>query len=151
MSLRRGRVAALCLALVMAPACTTLKNNAPKIDNPIAAARTPEQTAYALLHTYAAVLEEAADLVARANVPIEAKRAIGAAERAGTPSMDVVRIAMAAHLRARADYESAKDRPSVERAAAALAIAAVRLEEASRQAKAPLNELQRLVSTYRGA
>lgn len=149
MSLLNGRIALLCAALTLAPACTTLKDTTPQLENPIAAARTREQVALALLHTYAAVLEEATDLVARPDVPIEAKRALGAAERAATPSFDVVRIAIAAYLRARGDYEGARNGSNMERAAAALAIAGVRLEEASRQAKPPLTELQRLISTHR--
>jgi hypothetical protein len=139
---KKLRALALGVALALTPAGAACTSLSAKVENPLAAARTPDQAAFALLQTYASVLEEATDLVQRPNVPIEVKRALGAAESAATPALDLTRIAVVAYLRARADYESARDRPSLERAAAGLAIAGVRLEEAMRAARQPLGALQ---------
>lgn len=136
---------ALAVALVLTPACSTLQT--PKLENPVAAARTADQKAYALLASYAAVLEEATDLVRDPLVPAAAKQALVRAERFATPAAETLRIALVGYLRARADYEAiAKDRPSHERAAATLAIAAVRLDEAFTAARGPLADFAALAN-----
>lgn len=134
---------ALCVA---APACTILRP--PDLPNPIADAKTPDQKALALIESYAAILEEATDLVAHPETPAAVRQALARAERAATPAIDVLRIAMATHLRAEADWQAAqtKDRSVLERASAALAIAGVRLSEAIAQASAPISALQTLVT-----
>ena len=137
-------LAALALGC-LAPACASFRP--PDIPNPIAAAKTPEHKAIALIETYAVILEEATDLVANPNTPNAVRQALAAAERAATPSIDLLRIAFGAHLRAQADWQAAqtKDRTTIERASAVLAIAAVRLAEAVDQARAPVAALQRLI------
>lgn len=136
----------LALAIVATPACAALRPYA--LPNPIAAAQTPEQTALALIESYAATLEEATDLIADPGVPLSVKRALGAAERAATPSVDLVRTAFVQVLKARADWQSvtASDRTGAERAASALAIAALRLDEAIRAARAPIAALSALIT-----
>ncbi len=132
----RKPLRALLLALSATPACAALQT--PKFENPVAAAQTADQKAYALLASYAAVLEEATDLVADPALPVAAKRALVRAEAVATPAVQTLRIAFVGYLRARADYEAiTRDRPKAERAAAALAIAAVRLDEALTAARGP--------------
>lgn len=140
------RAGAVALALVLTPSCAALRP--PELANPVAAARTADLKALALIETYAAVLEEAGDLIRDPTVPVGAKRAIIAAERAATPAVDLVRIATVQTLRARADLEAARlqDRPALERASAALAIAAVRLDEALASARGPMAALSTLVA-----
>ncbi|KAF0186445.1 MAG: hypothetical protein IV086_08660 [Hyphomonadaceae bacterium] len=133
------RTMALAIALVSMPACAAME--IPKFENPLSVARTADQKAYALLASYAAVLEEATDLVRDPLVPTPVKQALVRAERVATPAAETLRIALVGYLHARADYEAiAKDRPTHERAAAMLAIAAVRLDEAFAAARAPLGE-----------
>ena len=57
------RVLALACALAATPACASLQFGETRIENPIAAAHTLDQRAYAMLHAYAAVIEEATDIV----------------------------------------------------------------------------------------
>ena len=57
------RVAALAAALALTPACASLQLGQPRLENPVSAANTLDQRAYAALHAYAAVIEEAADIV----------------------------------------------------------------------------------------
>lgn len=146
------RVLALASALVLTPACAALRVGDTQIENPIAAARTIDQRAYALLSAYAAVLEEATDIVADPVTPPAFRRALGQAERAATPSVETLQIAVSAYLRAQADLQAAgvEDRPAIERAAAALTIAARRLSEASAAAQRPINDLEELVRARRG-
>ncbi len=133
------RTMALAIALVAMPACAAMET--PKFENPLSVARTADQKAYALLASYAAVLEEATDLVRDPLVPTPVKQALVNAERVATPAAETLRIALVGYLHARADYEAvAKDRPTHERAAAMLAIAAVRLDEAFAAARGPLGE-----------
>ncbi len=86
------RVMALALALAIIPACASLP-----IETTVAAARTPDQRAYALLHSYAAMLEEAADIVGDPATPAEARAALARAERAATPAAEALRAAMRAY------------------------------------------------------
>jgi len=131
------RTMALALALAAMPACASVQT--PTFENPVSAARTADQKAYALLASYAAVLEEAADLVRDPLVPAPVKQALVRAERAATPAAETLRIALVGYLRARADYEAiGPDRPPQERTVAAFAIAAVRLDEAFTAARGPL-------------
>ena len=130
------RALALAFALAATPACAAL--HTPKFENPISAAKTADQKAYALLESYAAVLEEATDLVRDPALPVAAKRALIAAEAVATSAAETLRIAFVGYLRARADYQAiANDRPKAERAAAAFAIAAMRLDEAITAARGP--------------
>ena len=133
-----GRALLLALALSAIPACAALQT--PKFENPVAAAQTADQKAYALLASYAAVLEEATDIVADPALPAAFKRSLIRAEAVATPAAETLRIAFVGYLRARADYEAVtSDRPKAERAAAALAIAAVRLDEALTAARGPFS------------
>lgn len=146
------RALALACALAATPACASMQLGETRIENPVAAARTLDQRAYALLHSYAAVIEEATDIVRDPAVPLGFKRALGQAERAATPAAETLEIAVAAYVRARADFEAAsgESQPVLERAAAALTIAARRLSEAIAAAQAPVAELEDLVRARRG-
>lgn len=75
---------ALGVALAVAPACAALK--APAFENPVAAAQTADQKAYALLAAYAAVLEEATDVVRDPATPTAFKQMLVRAERVATPA-----------------------------------------------------------------
>jgi hypothetical protein len=146
------RVIALSCALAFTPACAALQIGQTRIENPLAAAQTIDQRAYALLHAYAAVVEEATDIVRDPAAPLAFKRALGQAERVATPAAETLQAAVSAYVRARAEFEatSGASRPSIERAAAALAIAARRLNEAVAAAQAPIAELEGLVRARRG-
>lgn len=141
------RALALGLALAATPACASLQLGETRIDNPVAAARTLDQRAYAILHSYAAIVEEAADIVRDPAAPLSLKRALGQAERAATPAAETLQIAVVAYTRARADYDAATSasQPAITRTAAALTIAANRLSEAIAAAERPVSELQALV------
>jgi len=141
------RALALGLALAATPACASLQLGETRIENPLAAARSIDQRAYALLHAYAAVVEEAADIVRDPAAPLSLKRALGQAERAATPAVETLQIAVTGYMRARADYDAATsaDQPVLERAASALTIAANRLSEAIAAADRPIAELEALV------
>lgn len=134
------RTLALALVLAATPACATAK-----LENPVAVAQTADQKAYALLASYAAVLEEATDLVRDPALPVDAKRTLVRAERIATPAAQALRIAFVTYLRARADYEASASLPERERVAASLAIAALRLNEALTAAQAPLAAFAALV------
>lgn len=146
------RALALALALAVTPACASVQVGATRIENPVAAAQTLDQRAYALLNVYAAVIEEATDIVRDPVVPLGFKRALGQAERVATPAAETLEIAFAAYLRARADFDAASSdgQAALERAAIALAIAAQRLNEAVAAAQAPVGELEDLVRARRG-
>jgi hypothetical protein len=146
------RTLALACALAFTPACAALNLGQTRIENPIAAAHTLDQRAYALLHAYAAVVEEATDIVRDPATPLAFKRALGQAERAATPAAETLQIAVAAYMRARADFDAAAgaSQSAIERTAAALAIAARRLNEAMAAAQAPVAELEGLVRAHRG-
>jgi len=146
------RTVALACALAVTPACAAFDLAGTQLENPIAAARTLDQQAYALLHAYAAVIEEATDIVRDPAAPLAFKRALGQAERVATPAAETLQIAVAAYVGARADFEAAtsESQPALERAAAALAIAARRLSDAIDAARAPVGELEDLVRARRG-
>jgi len=146
------RVLALACALAVTPACASLQLGSTRIENPIAAAETLDQRAYALLASYAAVVEEATDIVRDPTAPLAFKRALGQAERAATPAAETLEIAIAAYVQARADFEAASgaSQPAMQRAATALTIAAQRLNEAIVRAQAPVADLQDLVRARRG-
>lgn len=146
------RTLALACALAATPACASLQIGETRIENPVTAARTLDQRAYAVLHAYAAIIEEATDIVRDPAAPLGFKRALGQAERAATPAAETLQIAVSAYIRARADFEasSGASAPTLERAAAALTIAARRLNEAIAAAQAPIAELEDLVRARRG-
>jgi hypothetical protein len=146
------RVLALGLALAAMPACASLPFGETRLENPMAAARTLDQRAYALLHAYAAVVEEATDIVRDPAAPLAFKRALGQAERAATPAAETLGIAVRAYVQARADFEAAsgESQPALQRTATALTIAAQRLSEAIQAAEAPIAELEGLVRARRG-
>ncbi len=146
------RVLALTCALVATPACASLKIGETTFENPIAAARTLDQRAYAVLNAYAAVIEEATDIVRDPAAPAAFKRALGQAERVATPAAETLEIAVATYLRAHADFEAASqaDATTLQRATTALSIAARRLNEAIERAQTPINDLQDLVRARRG-
>lgn len=136
---------ALGAALAAVPACAALK--APAFENPVSAAQTADQKAYALLASYAAVLEEATDVVRDPSTPPAFKQTLVRAERIATPAAETLRIALVGYLRARADYAALPDDASrAERAAATLAIAAVRLQEAYGAARGPLADFSALIN-----
>ena len=149
--IRPIRVLALALALAATPACASLPFGETQIANPVAAARTLDQRAYALLHAYAAIVEEATDIVRDPNAPLAFKRALGQAERAATPGAETLAITVRAYVRARADFEAAsgESQPTLQRSATALTVAAHRLNEAIRAAEAPIAELEGLVRARR--
>ncbi len=146
------RVAALACALAVTPACAALQLGQTRIENPLAAAQTIDQRAYALLHAYAAIVEEATDIVRDPAAPLAFKRALGQAERVATPAAETLQIAITAYIRARADFEatSGASQSAIERAATALSIAAHRLNQAVAAAQAPVAELEGLVRSHRG-
>lgn len=146
------RTLALACALALTPACAALQIGETRIENPVAAGRTLDQRAYALLNAYSAVIEEATDIVRDPAAPLAFKRALGQAERVATPSAETLQIAVAAYVRARADFEasSGESEPALQRAAAALTIAARRLSEAIENAQTPISELEDLVRARRG-
>lgn len=146
------RTLALACALTFTPACAAFDLAETRIENPIAAARTLDQQAYALLNAYAAVIEEATDIVRDPAAPLAFKRAIGQAERVATPVAETLQIALVAYVGARADFEAAADanQPALERAATALTIAARRLGDAIEAARAPVSDLEDLVRARRG-
>lgn len=144
------RILALACALTLTPACASSKLSATQIENPIAAARTPDQRAYVLIHSYAAIIEEATDIVRDPATPPAFRRALGQAERVATPAVETMHIAVTAYVRARADFDAAgADRPRLERTAAALTIAARRLNEAIAAAQAPVAELEGFIRARR--
>jgi len=145
------RALALGLALAAAPACASLPIGDTRLENPVAAAHTLDQRAYALLHAYAAVVEEATDIVRDPVVPLAFKRALGRAERAATPAAETLGIAVRGYVRARAEFEAAsgESQPMLQRSATALTIAAQRLAEAIQAAEAPITELEGLVRARR--
>ena len=142
----------LSLAIAATPACAALQIGETRIENPAAAARTLDQRAYAVLNAYAAVIEEATDIVRDPAAPIGFKRALGQAERVATPAAETLEIAVVAYIRARSDFEAASGatQPTLERAATALTIAARRLSDALQAAAAPISELEDLVRARRG-
>lgn len=131
------RTLALALARAATPACAALRAS-----NPIAAAEAVDQRAYALIGAYAALLEEAADVVRDPSVPLEAKRALGAAERAATPAVETLQIAAAAYASAEAEIAAGGDASALNR----LAIAARHLNEALAQAEPHVATLRVLLN-----
>jgi hypothetical protein len=150
--IRSLRICALAVALAATPACASLQLGETRLENPIAAARTLDQRAYALLHAYAAIVEEATDIVRDPAAPAAFKQALGQAERTATPAAETLAIAVRAYVQARADFEAASGdaAPALQRAAAALTIAAQRLSEALAAAETPIAELEGLVRARRG-
>ena len=144
------RVLALPCALTLTPACAALHLTTP---NPISAAQANDQRAYAVIESYAALVETATIIVRDPSVPLEAKRAIGRAEAAATPSVATLEAAFAAYLRARAAYAAASstDDNGLKRAVNALNAAAEALSQAISRAQASIAELQSLINTRRGA
>jgi hypothetical protein len=146
------RVLALACAFTFSPACASLQLGETRIESPVAAAQTLDQRAYAVLHAYAAVVEEATDIVADPATPLAFKRALGQAERVATPTAEALQVAVTAYIRARADFEAASgaNQTTIQRTAATLSIAARRLSEAVAAAQAPIAELEGLVRARRG-
>ena len=122
------RTLALAIALAATPACASLE-----LPNPFAAARSADQHAYALLQTYASLVEEAADIVRDPATPAAARRAIGQAERTATPTIEALAAALDAYNIARnaGDAEAAR----------------VRLQQARAEAEAPVAALASLINT----
>lgn len=143
------RALALACALTLTPACAALHLTAP---NPIAAAQTTDQRAYALIQSYGALIETATTVVRDPSVPMEVKRAIGRAEAAATPSVQTLEIAFSAYLRAHAAYVAASraDDSTLTRALNALNAASRVLGQAINRAQAPVSELQSLINAQRG-
>lgn len=146
------RVVVLACALAFTPACAALQLGQTRIEIPLAAAQTIDQRAYALLHAYAAIVEEATDIVRDPAAPLAFKRALGQAERVATPAAETLQVAVTAYIRARADFEakSGASQSAIERAATALSVAAHHLNQAVAAAQAPIAELEGLVRARRG-
>jgi hypothetical protein len=146
------RTLVLAIALPVTPACAALNIGETRFEIPASAARTLDQRAYAVLNAYAAVIEEATDIVRDPAAPLAFKRALGQAERVATPAAETLQIAVSTYVRARADFEAAssESQTRLERAATALTIAAQLLNEAIQRAEAPITELQDLVRARRG-
>jgi len=144
------RALALTCALTLTPACAALHLTAP---NPISAAQTNDQRAYAVIESYGALVETATIIMRDPSAPIEVKRAIGRAEAVATPSVQTLEVAFTAYLRARAAYEGASpsDDNAMTRAVNALNAAALALSQAIGRAQAPVAELQSLINAQRGA
>ncbi len=145
-------VLALACALTITSACAALQLGETRIENPVAAAQTIDQRAYGLLHAYAAIVEEATDIVADPATPLAFKRALGRAERAATPTAETLQIAVTAYMRAHADFDAAasSNQTTIQRTATALSLAARRLNEAFAAAQAPIAELEGLIRARRG-
>ncbi len=144
MSHKTLRAIMLACALAIAPSCASL----PRLENPIAIAQSVDARAYALMGTYAALIEEAADLVRAADTPPALKRALGSAERAATPAVEALGIAVIAYARARRDLDAAPAGDSAS-LAASFAIAARHLSDAILAAEQPIQALAALVRTDR--
>lgn len=144
------RALALGAALTLAPACASI--GAPQLANPVTAAQTNDQRAYAVIESYGTLIETATTIVRDQSVPIEVKRALGRAEAAATPSVQTLEIAFSSYLRARAAYEAASrsDDNSITRAITALNAAGQALGQAIDRAQAPIAELQALISQHNG-
>lgn len=149
--LKPVRIIALALALAATPACASLPLGQTPIENPVAAARTLDQRAYAVLHAYAAIVEEAGDIVRDPATPRAFKQALGRAERVATPAAETLALAVRAYVQARADFEAASEesQPALQRAATALTAAARRLGEALEAAQAPITEFEALLRAQR--
>jgi len=93
---RTLRALALGFALACVPACATLF----PAPTERTAAQTLEQRAYVLLNGYAAVLEEAADLVRDPATPAALVRALAQAEATATPAIDALHQALSAYAAA---------------------------------------------------
>lgn len=141
------RALVLALALAAAPACAAFHLGETKFENPAAVANTLDQRAYALLRTYAAVIEQATDIVRDPATPLALTQALARAERVATPAVEAMQIAVTAYIRAQADFESVSqtDDSGLQRTNAALAIAARRLSDAISAAQAPIAELEGIV------
>jgi len=142
------RALALACALTLTPACAALHLTTP---NPISAAQTNDQRAYAVIESYGALVETATIVVRDPSVPIEAKRAIGRAEAIATPNVQTLEVAFTAYLRARAAYAASSADDSAMRAVNALNAASEALSQAIGRAQAPVAELQSLINVQRGA
>ena len=138
------RTIALACALALTPACASL----PKIENPFAVAQSVDQQAYALLRTYAEVLEEATDIVRDPATPRSVRQAMAQAERVATPAVQTLEIAVTAYVGTKGDLAVAGDQTAIQRATTALTVAARRLGEAVDAARAPIAELQALVRAH---
>lgn len=89
------RTIGLAIALAATPACSTLR-----AANPIPAAASLEQNAYALIGAYALTLDEATALVKNPATPRAVKTALAKAEQVATPAVELVKVAAMAHRRA---------------------------------------------------
>lgn len=145
------RALALFVALSAAPACASLQSAAPRIENPMIAARMLDQRAYAIVHTYAAVIEEATDIIRDPAAPPALLATLADAERVATPAVESLAIAARTYFVAQAQLEaaSAGNPKAAEGAATALAIAAIELNQAIETAQAPVAEFTALVRASR--
>jgi hypothetical protein len=132
--------------LAVTPGCASFPIGAATVENPVAAARGADQRAYALLQTYAAIVEEAADIVRDPHAPAALKRALVEAERVATPAAETLGAAARAFVAAHVEREAA---PRSAGAAQALAVAATHLTEAVFAAERPIGELEARVRAWR--
>lgn len=141
--MRYLRAAALALVLGLASGCSSLPlPGGGRLESPIPAAASLEIQAYGVLQTYAAVLEEAGDLVRRPQTPTRLVETLARAEALATPAVEAVAIALTEYLRARAELESTPG----EGAARTAAVAGAALAQALARAQEPLGALRRAIS-----
>ncbi len=139
------RAALLAAALTAVPACAIVR-----LDNPVAAARTIDQQAYALISTYAAILEEAGDVVRDPMTTRAVKQGLARAERIATPAVETLKIAVVAYLKADADWRATPPNATdAERRAAALRAATLHLQQAVAAARPPIEALSAALKSAR--
>lgn len=103
--------------------------------NPIAAAETPAQHAFAISATYNVLLESAADIVEDTTAPTELRRAVQQTELRTTPVIDALEQAFADYQLARAQFAAGAT------TADRLEVATVNLEQWLERAEYALVEL----------
>lgn len=121
------------------PACATVADH-----NPVAAAETPEQVAYAVFGTFAATQELALEVVRSEDVPLELRRGVQRAEGLAKPAADALLVGAQAVLRARAAFDSGTG--PAEHVGTALA----ELERLTREAQGPVAQLVAAVQAAMG-
>lgn len=121
------------------PGCATVAAH-----NPVAAAETPEQVAFATYGTFAATQELALEVVRDEGVPKEIRRGVQRAEGLAKPAADALLVGAQAVLRARAAFDAGAG--PAEHVSTALA----ELERLTREAQGPVAQLVAAVQAAMG-
>lgn len=132
----------LVLALMLGtgtPGCATVAAH-----NPVAAAETPEQVAFAVYGTFAATQDLALEVVLNEGVPREIRRGVQRAEGLAKPAADALLVGAQAVLRARAAFNAGAG--PAEHVHTALA----ELERLTREAQGPVAQLVAAVQAAMG-